>query len=272
MANICAFKGVNISSFPVPPGLYISNKTIADPYYTTTTYDISWASNSNFSQALGGDHNPFCYYVATAIDYPVNVTNKYTDEQANSTDCSPVLGKTCVDAIVAKAKSSIRGAEWCQSPGYWAETPECADTLGYTVHAAGSFGAGGTGYNLTNTTAQSLEKGDGFFGYWSQEESGSNRTRYLMESNQLQILMFYGLFPTEDNAQTGGGQAVAQLLCTRVNTTKLSDSSDLNKDGVTLTSEALFAYTSGSAPAASIPTSLLMAGLAIVSGFGLLQL
>ncbi|KAH8884420.1 hypothetical protein GQ53DRAFT_829887 [Thozetella sp. PMI_491] len=235
---------VNVTNFAAPDGID-ADQGVTDPHYITTTHDLSWDGKYNFSEALGGDRNNFCFYVVDPIDYPVNITDTYTDDQADSSDCTPVLGEACVSAILSRAKNAIVPKQ-CSSVGFWSEFPECAGTLGYARQVTGVFATSGSGWDLSNTTSQMHENGKGFFGYWSDQQSGTNETKYLQQTNQLQMVLLYGQLPTGK---------VAELLCTRVNSTKLAESSDLNNDGVTLTSEALFAQGSSSSTPSSTSSS-----------------
>ena len=64
-------------------------------------------SGNNISSALGDLPGPLCITtLATANlgagpDFPVNVTNAYTEDDTDNTSCVPVLGEECVRALLS---------------------------------------------------------------------------------------------------------------------------------------------------------------------------
>ena len=75
----------------------------------STTWDFSWPADSgnNISSALSDLPGPLCITtLATANlgagpDFPVNVTNAYTEDDTDNTSCVPVLGEECVRALLS---------------------------------------------------------------------------------------------------------------------------------------------------------------------------
>ncbi|KAF3807736.1 hypothetical protein GCG54_00007469 [Colletotrichum gloeosporioides] len=130
---------VNVTEFAFPSGINVTDavtgaeQPVENPSYVSTTWDFAWSSGGNIPQALGNSTGPLCVSILDIVAYPANVTNLYTDENANNTDCTPILGEACVRAILREGSNFSRGIR-CNSPRTsWGTLPECNNTLGYTV-------------------------------------------------------------------------------------------------------------------------------------------
>ncbi|KAK2751216.1 hypothetical protein CKAH01_06402 [Colletotrichum kahawae] len=234
---------VNVTEFAFPPGINVTDavtgaeQPVENPSFVSTTWDFSWSSGGNISQALGNSTGPLCVSFLNVMAYPANVTNLYTDENINSTDCTPILGEACVLAILREGSNFSRGIT-CNSPEKsWSTLPECNNTLGYAVNERlderlfnRTFGGGIATANLNpdpfnspsaNTSAESnrtfgITSGKGFMGSHSGVIPEANATdTYLAAANSLQLLMISHGFGN------GSSLGETQLYCMRANTTKL---------------------------------------------------
>ncbi|KAL0932127.1 uncharacterized protein CTRU02_213080 [Colletotrichum truncatum] len=232
---------VNVTDFAFPPAINVTDIkgnpiTIDSPHHVSTTYDFQWSGGGNISDALGTTTEPFCVTAPDIKVYPANVTDLYSEENADSTDCTPVLGEDCVRAILTKG-NNLSFEDKCNGiKSIWTSFPECSSTLKYASEANlgrqlfGSYGGFGLvtinivpdGTNARNTTAErnrtlGITSGEGFLGFHSGVIPGSNATeRYLAAANRVQILMISHAFRDASVGDT-------ELLCMRVNTTRLSE-------------------------------------------------
>lgn len=228
--------GINVTEFAFPSDIEPVDPegnlaAVSDPHHISTTYDFEWPGGGNLSEALQGSTRPFCISSPDVV-FPENVTDLYTEDNANSTDCTPVLGDDCVQAIL-RIGNNISFREKCTPPStIWSQIPECNATLGYAARARlnqetfASFGIftanlspdpTNSGLNSTNTRNKTagISSGEGFVGLHSGVIEGSNATeKYLAAASRLHILMISHTF------ENGGN---AELLCMRVNTTGSSD-------------------------------------------------
>ncbi|KAK1480989.1 hypothetical protein CCUS01_16049 [Colletotrichum cuscutae] len=126
---------VNISDFSLP---HLAQNTteanlgrnIAEPHYIATSYSLSWPLGGNLSSGgLRGSDSPFCV-TSLDVEFSPNVTNLWTEENGNSTDCGPVLGEACLEALHASDKSLTRESCDGRMPS-WKTIPECNTTFGY---------------------------------------------------------------------------------------------------------------------------------------------
>ncbi|KAI0436861.1 hypothetical protein F4803DRAFT_571819 [Xylaria telfairii] len=243
---------INVSDFAAPdaepdPAAGDFEKTV-DSHIVTTSYDFNWSGPKAWSTEINGTSTRFCLTVVdTLMDLPANVTNAYTKDDTSSTSCVSTLGQACVDAILATGNfiGDPRNQP-CQGPSRgWSSIPECHSTLGYirtvshyfdTVTSSRGFG---NSSNQTATTA--FRNGEGWFGYFSSPQNGSGSNEYYTAMNRLHIAMINTLLAPQGTFDDGFTQNT-QLLCMRVNATKLS-TVDTNGDGVTLTSEAVLEST-----------------------------
>lgn len=239
-----------MTHFAFPPGINVTDavtgaeQPVENPSFVSTTWDFTWSSGGNISQALGNSAGPLCLSILHVMAYPANVTNLYTDENTNSTDCTPILGEACVRAILGEGSNFSSGIK-CNSPGKsWSRLPECNNTLGYAAKERldeklfnRTFGGGVATANLNpdpfnspnaNTSAErnrtfGITSGKGFMGLHSGVIPGANATdTYLAAANSLQLLMISHGFGSRSLGET-------QLHCMRANTTKLPVDEDENE-------------------------------------------
>ncbi|KAI6081411.1 hypothetical protein F4821DRAFT_264968 [Hypoxylon rubiginosum] len=233
-------------------------RATVDPHVVSTTFDFSWPGSGNFSSAFGGMWKPLClsdlgsldpvYPSASWTDLPVNVTNGYTEDDTDSTSCVPALGQACVDAMLAARGGAIYAIPDGTGPGClpgaksWQDLPECASTFGYSASVGQPLSQSLNGLRLDNTSSANTSdpraewtSGSGFYGWVSGPQNGSGSQAYYTATNQLRVLMINANLNGANNSEVVGGP---QLLCTRVNATKLPDV-DGDGDGTVLTSEAV---------------------------------
>ncbi|XXH03855.1 hypothetical protein Hte_010261 [Hypoxylon texense] len=219
-----------------------------DPHVVSITFDFLWPGSGNFLSALGGIWKPLylsdlgsldpVYPSASWTDLPVNVTNGYTEDDTD----------TCVDAMLAARGGAIYAIPDGMGPGYlpaaksWQDLPECADTFGYSASVGQPLSQSLNGLRLDNTFSANTSNpraewtsGSGFYGWVSGPQNGSGSQAYHTATNQLRVLMINANLNGANNSEVVGGP---QLLCTRVNATKLPDV-DGDGDGTVLTSEAV---------------------------------
>ncbi|KAK4205763.1 hypothetical protein QBC40DRAFT_270827 [Triangularia verruculosa] len=185
-----------------------------------TSYEFIYEGaplNSTLNETLPGLGNQsFCTVQLILKDagWPANVTNLWTDENANSTSCAPVLGQDCVDAIIKSVGHNNGGT--CGDPGgSWGDAPECASSLGYLYQerlvTGRSFG------NLA-----SARSGEPFATMASSEYSDlDNKTLYENYVNVIHVVLLNapvslarganGAFPSDDPKA---------LICMRVRTSQ----------------------------------------------------
>ncbi|KAK6954543.1 hypothetical protein Daesc_004510 [Daldinia eschscholtzii] len=248
---------------------------ITDPHVASTTYDFTWSTEGNMSTALGGAPGPLCFVqLGDWVDLPVNVTNLYTEDSAQSTSCVPVLGEACVNAILAAEKSL--NSEYCFNPQrkLWSELPECQSSFGYSQKASHHFDLFSSGLSLydnrtTNSTSDDLfwESGQAFYRNVSEPLNGSNSQTFLQNSNRLHVLLLSTTLPDPTNPTYKLSER--DLLCMRVNATKLPEV-DLNDDGYSLTSEVLLEKeneSAGSIVSFEMESTVWISLLAIISVF-----
>ncbi|TGJ76835.1 hypothetical protein E0Z10_g10805 [Xylaria hypoxylon] len=234
---------INVSDFTAPNSTTDGSDEPVDTHLVTTTYDFNWPVSDELSTKLNSSTARFCLTMANFHDLPVNVTNAYTDNDSNSPSCASTLGQACVDAIL-KGGSFQGDAEsgYCQGPSQiWSSIPECQNTLGYTSTVSHGFSLNTFSRGFGNQTTQNATKiftsGGGWSGYFSSPQNSSGSNEYYTDMNRLHIVMVNALLPASTSFE-GGYSEGTQLLCMRVNTTKLP-THDTNGDGVTWTSEAV---------------------------------
>lgn len=243
--------GVNVSDVLFPVAESESDGGTRDvTYATSTTWDFSWSEPGNISSALGDLRGPLCIATLSGADlgsgpdFPVNVTNAYTEDNTGSSSCVPVLGEDCVRALVSEDGGAIypyTDGSICDGPTKkWTEIPECASSFGYAGSTSRSINQEVHQPSLNNSASDS---GYGFHGFISENLEAPRSREYISATNQLQVLMI------NVNLQAGANGAVMgepELLCMRVNTTELRDV-DLDGDGVAITSEVVFEGNNGHA-------------------------
>ncbi|KAI0509117.1 hypothetical protein F5B22DRAFT_618522 [Xylaria bambusicola] len=211
---------VNVSDFSVPNAA-AGRDPLNDPHIVHTTYDFTWPEGGNLSSALPPSTNAVCIQWLDVIGNPANISNTYTEDNADSTDCTPMLGRECVDAIVARA-SGHRSDCFNIAQSWWS-IRQCASTFGYILNA--NNGNLGTQEGaIYSTEGSDSISGERFWAATSAAYNGTNTTTYNSAANKLQVMM---LAPVILNV------TYPQLLCTRVNTTHLEESEsdgDGNRD------------------------------------------
>ncbi|KAI0975254.1 hypothetical protein F4678DRAFT_484931 [Xylaria arbuscula] len=197
---------VNVSDFAVPNAESGAN-VLVDPHVVDTQYDLTWPKGGNLTSALPSRNDSVCFQNIGIFGNPANVSNAYTDDNTNSTDCTPVLGAECVSAIVDDARLASADGR-CNGPlKSWFQIPACASTFGYTYNENHDDTMVEFDYNAT-----SLHSGEAFWGTNSAAFNGSNATVYESAANALQVMI---VAPIVSNV------SYPQLLCMRVNTTHL---------------------------------------------------
>ncbi|CAI0651788.1 unnamed protein product [Colletotrichum noveboracense] len=243
---------VNVTEFAFPSGINVTDavtgaeQPVENPSYVSTTWDFAWSSGGNISQALGNSTGPLCVSILDIVAYPANVTNLYTDENTNSTDCTPILGEACVRAILTEGSNFSRGTTCNEPKKLWGTLPECNNTIGYAVEKRldfklfnGTFGGGVATANLNPDPSNSpnasssaernrtfgITSRKGFMGLHSGVIPGANATDiYLAATNSLQLLMISHGFGNSSLGET-------QLHCMRANTTQLPVDENENGGG-----------------------------------------
>ncbi|KAK3988389.1 hypothetical protein QBC44DRAFT_371046 [Cladorrhinum sp. PSN332] len=222
---------VNVSDFSVPPDTPIPLPSrdaavqSSDPHLFRISYDFSW----------GPPGTPFPSSSIMEIGTPANITNLWTDNEAGSTDCTPVLGKECVEEIMRGNAIRCQASEAARS-GYcpdigrvWSNIPECASSFGFmrdgegsnqlTGGLKGSFGIQGSAlysHKEEDEEEDNVKSGEMFTFLESRAPvggagiyDGANGTEVLQVGrDMLQVLLF--------NPPVGVGGA--QLMCMRIDT------------------------------------------------------
>ena len=235
----CIATGVNVTDFAVPDVKQVEGRaSLVDPRIVSTIWDFAWPRGGNLSSALRNSTNSFCITTLQTLNMPANVSNGFTEENTDSTDCTAVLGAECVDAMVTNLFQSRVGA--CRSLSHsWNNLPECASTIAYTVktHPLSAVVTGDINDGNSTTTitvngtgipSPNLASSQGFRAEVTAAFNGSNTTEYLKQVNELQILMIDPVLL--GTLERGRNLPLPQLLCTRVNTTVLP-ANDTNGDG-----------------------------------------
>ncbi|KAI1267347.1 hypothetical protein F5Y18DRAFT_335578 [Xylariaceae sp. FL1019] len=227
---------VNVTDFAAPNAQGIVHDwdnyryipaTFVDPHVVNTAYELIWSGGMSVSAALNGSKDPFCVSNALIIGMPANVTNRYSEADTKSTDCTRALGAECVGAIL-DIKANALNDDDCFSGGDgddWFGVPECASTLGYAYSQTPEHSTGTSSVNL-NSANSSLLKSTGLWGAMSDAFNGSDHTTYERAVNQIQIMMI--------TRHQKSDTPLSQLLCMRVNTTQLhptDGNSDDDNDG-----------------------------------------
>lgn len=205
----------------------------------STVYDFSWTGGGKISDAFDGANGSLCLSVPFNWDFSVDVLNKYTEESGDSADCGPFLGGECIDALRKDALAASPGSG-CPAFNLTA-SPACVNSLGIlaTGEYPGEFRserpeAAGFRLQLNDTNPRNgsavpeWNSGDRFFTHSFAPLSGGRNRTFVVQANTLHIVM---LDPRLDGRQ--GFVGGPQLMCMRVNTTKLADE-DPNSDGARL--------------------------------------
>ncbi|KAF2964667.1 hypothetical protein GQX73_g8890 [Xylaria multiplex] len=247
---------VNVSQFYAP---YNGSDAVPSDRqaFVSQTYDFSWSTEGNISEALDGATGPLCITQLNAwTDLPVNVTNGLTD----GTSCIPALGQACVDAILNKTpRPSIEeGCKWGDY-GRFDEMPECRGSFG---RDRGLFGTFGAGFSLGDATNQ-INSGDTFWVNMSGPVLGYETWLYETVANQIQLLLFSALLPTSTQSNTSTVPGM-ELLCLRANNAKLPDF-DINKDGIAVVGEVVL-LSAGTSTTAGVDLLTYLGFMALIAG------
>jgi hypothetical protein len=270
-----------VSDFAAPNSGGLDDKPPpSDPHVVSTTYDFSWSAGDTLT-ALD-NATTVCFTDMIRADFPANVSNGFTESQGNNPSCEPVLGKACVDAVLANSGKVIDDGGCSAPPLGWWSLKECYDTLRYSEMAGNRHNGmatfpfpvvnpvlNGTS-NSTQRTRPSWTSGGMVYNRLSEPYPSTNNSEYLGAMNQLHILLMVTRVP----GQPGHGNIdLSQLLCMRVNASKLTTNADRNNDGFTSTSEAASAApaSSGGARFDFDVVAVLIWTVALASLLGLLD-
>ncbi|KAI1312918.1 hypothetical protein F5Y03DRAFT_390619 [Xylaria venustula] len=226
---------VNVSDVAVPDATHLE-KNITDPHIVSLTWDFSWPGNDNLSDILGGNGSEFCWVqLDSNYDFPVNVTNTFTEDIATNSSCVPALGKACVDAIL---KIVPNNCVWESVDIDFTRFPECAGAFADSVHH-NTEGEAYIGNFLNNTDPTfQLSSGGPFYLRLSVPVNGAQSETFNAVANGLNIVLLSAkIRESRSEAQHGYVQG-SELLCTRVNATKLADK-DQDGDGTAYVSEVV---------------------------------
>lgn len=228
--------GVNVSDFALPdarPEFPGEEADFVDPHITNTVFSLDWHQDESFRSALNGSAAPVCATITTGNFLP-NVTNLFTDDN-DSADCEPVLGRDCVDAILA----SGRDLDAC-SFDIWTDLPECAASLGASAFYD-TYGLSILSFdmnrNATGGNASFAEVGyeaiangtDGQYGFFSQSSdpySAANTTLFDEEATRLHVMVLS--FAPD---RSGVGLWSQKAMCVRANATRLNVEDGRPSDG-----------------------------------------
>lgn len=245
MGNTVIEKGVNVTDFLAPNAEDIitaatgwAETTSVDPHVVNTAYDFTWPSGGKLSSALNFSNDSLCVSAATIEGMPANVSNFYTEDNTDNTDCAPVLGASCVAAIARSLTSRREGTGCYLGTDSWWSMHECSDILGYAYNQNLKHGAGIIAWNLNSANRSSDHlSGDGVWGAMQDARNATNTTNYDTAVNQLQILL---LDLVVNGSRSGAG---FQMLCMRVNTSHLEETTGDGTDGESAASSR--SYLSG---------------------------
>lgn len=204
---------------------------VVDPHIVATTYDFTWPGGGNLSAALGDPRAGLCLsFVSLPLDFPANVTDGYSNDNANDPSCVPMLGQSCVDAILSSGRTAVgQPFGLCTAGSAWFELPECKSTLGYVLSTAGSAGTNtiSLGFQNSSNATHDRENGEGWYGLFSAPQNGGASVEYYNATNRVHIAMIDPVLPsTRDTGYAEG----AKLLCMRVNVTSEDTGEDTKED------------------------------------------
>lgn len=238
--------GVNVSEFAIPSDSSYSE--VSDPHVVATTYDFTWPGGGNLSAALNDPTAGLCLsWVSLPKDFPTNITDKYTSDNADDPSCAPVLGQACVDAILSTGKTSAGPTLGrCTLGQSWFGLPECEDTLGYAskLYKSAAVDTISLGFHNSSSNATTYDEGDGegWYGLFSAPQNGSGSAEYYNATNRLHIAMVDAVLPLDLNYGTGWSEG-RQLLCMRANYTGADTKDNAGSSVGRSASWALFAMT-----------------------------
>ncbi|KAK4188818.1 hypothetical protein QBC35DRAFT_495279 [Podospora australis] len=194
-----------------------------------TTYDFSWSGGQNLSQAFPINNRSFCFSYYIAGSTPANITNLYTDDNKDSTDCTPVLGEACVNAILDSTPANSGNSNTsCSTPRtIWSDIPECYPVFGYmrTQSPRKSFA-------VSTSSIKNLPPG-GVVGALSSGSNQGNATIYDEQLNSLHVALLNPAPLVEDGRTLQlkqGTRTSKQLICMRVSTERREVTQDDGDD------------------------------------------
>ena len=155
---------------------------MGEQHVVDTLYDLSWEGSGNISLALGGSKKPLCVTVLHVIifisqivcatdvtdervaqlPFPEEMLSKYTDGDADSTSCVPVLGNDCVHAIINQSEGGCEceDAMCDEADPFWA-LEECNSTLRHAHSLDGRQESVTGNLNPLNMTFVQYDRGPG---------------------------------------------------------------------------------------------------------------
>lgn len=178
-------------------------------------YDFSWPGGGSLDSTPGAAKNPngtFCVAAPISWGTAKNITDKYTDANTHSTDCTPVLGSACVDAILTASAENDDGTGLGCFHRSWSKYPECADTFGIAEYAP--YDKQGLELETNSLMPRYLMSGGVYHGLTESGLLPDTNSPGLYESavNMLQVVL---LRPPA----AGPGEGFSPALhCMRVNT------------------------------------------------------
>ncbi|KAH6632502.1 hypothetical protein F5144DRAFT_593239 [Chaetomium tenue] len=218
LTNPSLVLGVNVTDSHTDPNVH----------YVEITYDFSWPGDGSLDSTPGAAKNPngtFCVVAPTSWGTAKNITDKYTDANTHSTDCTPVLGSACVDAILTASAENDDGTRYGCLHGPWSKYPECADTFGIAEYAP--YQKQGLELEVNSLESRYFRSGETFNAFTEGGVLPDTNSPGLYESavNMLQVVL---LRPPV----AGPGERPSPTLnCMRVNTKEVVDGGSGSEDG-----------------------------------------
>lgn len=191
-------------------------------------YDFSWPQAGNITDTFPINNRSFCMTYAVTEYTPANITNKWTEDNADSTDCAPALGQACVDAVLAASTQNGGNSNTsCITPRtIWADIPACAGTFEYIRQRDQYRSFGVSTQNIKNRASGAV------VGVLSSGRNKGNATVYDDYLNTLHVVL---LNPpplvVNGSIQGSNGTPKKQLLCMRVSTERKEIPEEEKQDG-----------------------------------------
>ncbi|KAM7212759.1 hypothetical protein V8F06_011848 [Rhypophila decipiens] len=223
---------VNITDVPLPNEKIIypqAKDGSPDSRGIVVTYDLVWSEGGVLSDTLSRDAPHLCAAVPIMVSRLPNVTNAWPQDNTESPDCAPVLGKACVDAILeTAAKSNDESMDVaCRLGTSWDLLPECKDVLYEEARPVQDWGSRDGWIGSITRGIMPLGSGETINnGQMNYVYDGRN-TSSLYESavNMLHILLLHSTPPTLNVSARE-----PFLGCMRVKTDKLPVRDDAAED------------------------------------------
>lgn len=161
------------------------------------------------------------------VEFSPNVTNLWTEENGNSTDCEPVLGEACLEALYVSDRTLNRDGCDGSMPS-WKTIPECNATFGYgaVIHGARTSdlnpNVARDSTSMGGGDTPPVTSGSEILGFGSGLVDGADaREAYLNASNRVRILIFNTWVGEE---RFNVKLARPNIHCMRVNSTRVATS------------------------------------------------